>query len=157
MSTKKFTAVIQRNGTSTDAAYVAIPFDVKAEYGASRVKVKAAFDGHPYRGLLVNMGTGCHILGIRKDVREAIGKAIGDKVIVELEQDTEERRVEIPELLAKSFKSKPQAKKFFDTLSYTNQKEYVVWITSAKKEETRDRRLKDTITKLLDGKKNPTA
>jgi len=50
-------------------AYVEIPFDVKSEFGKSRVPVHATFDGVAYEGYLVRMGTECHILGIRKDIR----------------------------------------------------------------------------------------
>ena len=67
-----------------DGAYVEIPFDVKAVYAKARVPVHATFDGHPYDGSLVRMGTPCHILGIRKDIRAAIGKQPGDRVEVTL-------------------------------------------------------------------------
>ena len=65
-----------------DSAYVEIPFDVKSEFGKGRVSVHASFDGHPYDGILVRMGTPCHIIGIRKDIRAAIGKQSGDIVHV---------------------------------------------------------------------------
>lgn len=65
-----------------DGAYVEIPFDVKATFGKGRVPVHATFDGEPYDGSLVRMGTPCHILGIRKDIRAKIGKQPGDMVLV---------------------------------------------------------------------------
>lgn len=65
-----------------DGAYVEIPFDVKQEFGKGRVAVCAAFDGVPYRGSIVKMGTPCHILGIRKDIRAQINKQPGDEVHV---------------------------------------------------------------------------
>lgn len=79
----EFDAVI-RKVDGIDGAYVEIPFDVKAVYGKARVPVSAAFDGTPYEGSLVKMGTPCHILGIRKDIRAAIGKQPGDTVRVTL-------------------------------------------------------------------------
>lgn len=69
-----------------DGAYVEIPFDVKAEFGKGRVPVSATFDGEPYNGSLVRMGTPCHILGIRKDIRAKIGKQPGDTVHVVLQE-----------------------------------------------------------------------
>lgn len=102
------------------------------------------------------MGTGCHLIILRKDVRKAIGKNVGDKIKVELEQDVEERKVEIPADLKKAFSAKPKAKKFFETLSYSNKREFAQWLTSAKKIETRESRLEQTIEKLLAGKKNPS-
>ena len=79
----EFDAVIIKN-PDMDAAYVEIPFDVKARYGKGRVAVHAEFDGFPYDGQLVRMGTPCHIIGIRKDIRAAIGKQPGDRVHVKL-------------------------------------------------------------------------
>lgn len=69
-----------------DGAYVEIPFDVKAEFGKGRVPVNATFDGEPYTGSLVRMGTPCHIIGLRKDIRAKIDKQPGDMVKVTLEE-----------------------------------------------------------------------
>ncbi len=153
---KTFKARIERPDQGS-GAFVSLPFDVEKEYGTrGHVKVKAWFDGYPYRGIAANMGTGCHILIVRKDVRAAIGKDIGDKVTVELEHDTEERVLEVPKPLEKALAKSAKARKFFDSLSFTNRKEYCQWISSAKREETREKRLASTIEKLLAGKKNPS-
>jgi hypothetical protein len=69
-----------------DAAYIEVPFDVKAEFGKGRVKVHATFDGEPYVGSVVKMGTPCHVIGIRKDIRAKIGKQGGDVVKVTLKE-----------------------------------------------------------------------
>lgn len=45
---------------------------------------------------------------------------------------------------------------FFDSLSFTNKKEYVVWILSAKQEKTKTDRLGKLTEKLLEKKKNPS-
>ncbi|MDR0462990.1 MAG: DUF1905 domain-containing protein [Pseudomonadales bacterium] len=79
----KFDAVIQKV-PDIDGAYVDIPFDVKAEFDKSRVPVHATYDGEPYDGSLVRMGTPNHILGIRKDIRAKINKQPGDTVHVTL-------------------------------------------------------------------------
>jgi hypothetical protein len=152
-----FEAILEKPDNKMDIAYVAIPFDVEGEYGTKgQVKVKATFDGYEYRGVIANMGTGCHIIGLRKDVRAAIGKQVGDSVKVTIEKDTEERIVEMPEDLEKLLSKNKAAKTFYDSLSFTNRKEYAVWISSAKKEETKEKRLMDTLAKLLKGKKNPS-
>lgn len=61
-----------------------------------------------------------------------------------------------PEDLEQLFTLHPKAKHFFDTLSFSNRKEYVTWITGAKKEDTRKRRLDSALEKLKAGKKNPS-
>jgi len=69
-----------------DGAYIEIPFDVKTEFGKGRVKVHASFDGEPYDGSIVKMGTPCHIIGIRKDIRAKIRKQPGDVISVTLKE-----------------------------------------------------------------------
>lgn len=80
-----FDAVIQKV-PDIDGAYVEIPFDVRQVFGKRRVKVHATFDGAPYDGSLVQMGTPGHILGLRKDIRAAIGKQAGDRVHVTIQE-----------------------------------------------------------------------
>ena len=70
--------------------------------------------------------------------------------------DFEKRLVVPPVELDKFFTKHKEAQAFFVSLSFTNQKEYVSWIESAKKDETRQRRLETALEKLLAGKKNPT-
>jgi len=83
----EFEAIIQKT-PDMDAAYVAVPFDIKTAYGKGRIKVHATFDNEPYDGSIVNMGVKnadgsiCYIIGIRKDIRAKIGKQAGDLVKV---------------------------------------------------------------------------
>ncbi len=77
-----------------DGAYVEIPFDVKAEFGKGRVPVTATFEGEPYEGSLVRMGTPCHIIGIRKDIRAKIGKQPGDVIKVTIQERVAKARGE---------------------------------------------------------------
>ncbi len=139
-----------------DAAYLCLPFDPIKEYGRkSNIKVKATIDGELYRGSLVDMGLGTMLIVIQS-VRKKIGKNPGDIVHVTLEEDHDERNVEVPSDLAELFRVNPQASEFFSTLSYTNQKEYINWILSAKREETRKSRLAKTMELLLLIRKNPS-
>lgn len=71
-----------------DGAYIEIPFDVKAEFGKGRVAVTATFNGELYEGSLVKMKTPCHIIGIRKEIREKIGKQPGDIIKVTIQERT---------------------------------------------------------------------
>ena len=151
-----FRALLETDKKNTDNAYVTIPFDVKKTYGTQgQVKVNATFDNHPYRGVMANMGGGRHIIGVRKDIRLAIGKSVGDWIRVTIEQDLEIRTVSVPAELQKILDKNPKVKSFFDSLSYTNRKEYVVWIISAKKTETKENRITQTLSKLLQNKRNP--
>lgn len=81
----EFTAEIKKV-PDIDGAYIEFPYDVKAEFGKGRVKVLATFDGEPYEGSLVRMKTPGHIIGVRKDIRQKIGKQPGDTVRVTVKE-----------------------------------------------------------------------
>jgi hypothetical protein len=146
-----FTAILQ-NADRGGGAYVEIPFDVEAAFGSKRPKVKALIEGIEYRGTLVRMGTDCHILGIRKEIREQVGKTFGDEIQVTVKADFEERVVDVPPELAAELKQDSDAAAFFDKLSFTHKREYVTWINEAKKAETRQTRVLKTIEMLKQGK-----
>lgn len=146
-----FTAEIKNAGGG--GAFVDVPFDVEAVLGSKRPKIKATIDGVPYRGLLVRMGSDCHMLLILKSIREQIGKTFGDKVKVTVELDTEPRVVAVPKDLLMELKKDKEAKVFFEKLSFTHKREYVNWIQEAKKEETRANRVLKAIEMLKQGKK----
>jgi hypothetical protein len=148
---QSFSAVIQNAGGG--GAFVEVPFDVEQAFGSKKPKIKAMIEGIPYRGTLVRMGTECHLLLILKSIREQVGKTFGDEVNVTVEPDIEPRVIEIPAELKKLFKTEKEAKAIFEKLSYTHQREYVMWINEAKKEETRQSRIVKTIEMLKKGKK----
>lgn len=132
-------------------AFVEIPFRVEEVYGnRGRVKVRATFDGHEYRGSLAPMG-GVHVLGLLKGIRAAIGKDIGDRVRVGLELDLEPRTVDVPPELDEALRGAPDVRARFDDLSYTHRREYAQWVAEAKKAETRARRAAKTIEMLRTG------
>jgi hypothetical protein len=154
MKEYKFEAVILKPD-KVDSGYIEFPFDVFKEFGKrGQVKVKAYFDGYEYRGSLVKMGTQCHIIGLNQQVRNAINKKPGDMVQVVIVEDTEKRTVEIPEDLLTAFSEIKEARIAFDKLSFTHQREYVEWISSAKKQETRSSRINKCLEMLMtDNKK----
>lgn len=138
---------------SKGGAYIEIPFNVEEVYGAKRVKVKATFDGIEYRGSLVRMGSDCHILGITKAIRQKIGKSIGDSVLVTLKEDDEPRFIEVPLEFKEIIEQDIELLNFWNTLSYSAQKKYADWMMSAKKEETRAKRLATSVEKLKNKEK----
>lgn len=82
---------ILREIPESGGAYVAFPWDIRAEFGKGRVKVHASFDGVPYDGSVVNMGiknpdgSVCYIIGVTKAIRAALGKRDGDTIRVVIE------------------------------------------------------------------------
>jgi len=69
--------------------------------------------------------------------------------------DPTTKSVRLPEDIALAFKKNKKQEEFFAKLSFTNKKEYIEWIITAKKEETRNERIKGTLERLAKGWKNP--
>ena len=154
MKKYKFKAAIEAGDGG--GAYVVFPYDVEKEFSAKgRVPVKATFDGVPYAGSLIKYGSPQHMLPMLKAIREQAGKGVGDTVSVEVWKDEEERTIDVPAPFKAAMK-KAGVLASFDRLSYTHRREYCRWITEAKKEETRARRLDEAVQMLKDGVKTPS-
>lgn len=155
MQTYTFDAVVQKH-PDLNATFVEFPYDVEKEFGKKgRIKVVATFNGIEYRGILVKMGTNCHWIGITQEIRKKLAIETGDKIKVTLKEDIEPRIVELPVDLRNLLETNALANQAFEKLSYTHKKEYVRWITEAKKNETRESRLQKTIELLIKGTKTP--
>ena len=76
----EYDAILHEN-PDNGGAYVTFPWDLKKEFGKSRIKVHAEFDGVPYDGSIVNMGlknpdgSVCYVIGVLKAVRTVLKKA----------------------------------------------------------------------------------
>ena len=69
--------------------------------------------------------------------------------------DPVKKTVKVPDDLEKSLKKSKKANEFFQTLSFSNKKEYIEWVVTAKREETRSERVKGSVERLEKGWKNP--
>lgn len=70
--------------------------------------------------------------------------------------DVANKIINLPEDLEIELKKQPSTFDFYQGLSYSNRKEYVLWVLSAKQEKTRIDRIFKTVEKLAAGKKNPS-
>lgn len=118
--------------------------------GAKRFPVKATVNGYTWRTSVVRM-KGEFLLGLNREVREGAGAQAGDTVQVEIELDEAPREVDVPEALAGALAGDPVAKREFEGLSFTHRKEYARWISEAKREETRERRVAEALDRLREG------
>ena len=70
--------------------------------------------------------------------------------------DVDNRIVRLPDEIKAVLGKNQQALANYEKLSYSNRKEYVLWILTAKQEKTREERLVKLVEKLEAGKKNPS-
>jgi bifunctional DNA-binding transcriptional regulator/antitoxin component of YhaV-PrlF toxin-antitoxin module len=149
----KFRAKIEPAGIG--GTYVLFPYDTEKEFGTKgKVPVKAILGGIAYTGSLIKYGAPQHMLHVPKAIREEMGKGVGDVVEVVVWKDDEERKLEVPTELARVMKREGLLE-FFDSLSYTHRKEYCRWISEAKKEETRAKRLERAVVMMRAKVKTP--
>ncbi|QKW40194.1 DUF1905 domain-containing protein [Actinomadura sp. NAK00032] len=115
--------------------------------GGARPRVKITVNGHSWRSRVAIM-RGRHLLGLSNANRQAADVAIGEEVEVDLELDTEPRDVVEPPDFARALDDDPAARAAYDTLTDSRKREHVRAIESAKKPETRRRRIEKAVAAL---------
>ena len=136
--------------TGKTGTYVVVPLDAPAVFGRARPPVRGTINGSPLRSTITKYGGDDYLLVINREVREAAGVAAGEIVELDLELDTKPRTVRVPKDLAAALDEKTRSA--FDRMSYTHRREYVEWITEAKRDETRRRRIAKAVDLIADGK-----
>lgn len=130
--------------------FVAVPDRViEALGGGARIPVNATFNGLPYRGSIVRMG-GPPCIGVPKAIIAQAGVAVGGRLDVVVERDTEVRTVDPPPDLKKALAKNAAAKAAWEKLSYSRKRELAQSIESARAPETRARRLGKALDDLIE-------
>ncbi len=150
----KFETVLYRpegRGTST---FARCPIPITERFGArGQIPVVGTINGIPFRGMLMPWCDGTHFITVDQALREAAGVKTGDHVLVECEIDDKPRTVEIPVELAEAFSTDTDAKVVWKSLALSHRKEFVRWISEAKRPETRRIRSAKAVTMLRNGEK----
>ncbi|MEU2121117.1 YdeI/OmpD-associated family protein [Nocardia niwae] len=125
-----------------------VPPEVVAALGeGARPPVTITINGHSWKSRVALM-RGRYLLGLSNANRQAAGVEIGEEIEVEVELDTEPRVVVEPPDFAEALDADPVARATYDDLAYSRKREHVHAIESAKKPDTRQRRIEKAIATL---------
>ncbi|WP_257667329.1 YdeI/OmpD-associated family protein [Parapedobacter tibetensis] len=145
-----FNTTILQEGNNTG---IQVPEDAVEKLAAGkRPPVKVTLNGFTYRSTIAVMG-GRFLIPLSAERRTKANVKGGDQLDITLALDTEPREVELPNDFKAALNKNKKALTFFEGLSYSAKLRYVLPITQAKTEETRQLRIEKAITDLVAGKK----
>jgi hypothetical protein len=149
MTSVSFRAVVEsaRGGGHV----VEVDPDVADALGAKhRTRVRGTLDDAEYRSNLISMG-GRLVLGVHKATLKAAGRHTGDTVRVTMAIDAETLpNDEVPTILARALQKNARARRAWDSMPPSHRRRYVGFITEAKRDETRERRVDDSIRQMIE-------
>jgi bacteriocin resistance YdeI/OmpD-like protein/uncharacterized protein DUF1905 len=144
MRSKTVTVQIHHEGSM---CFIPVPFDPKEVFGKTRAPVSVTLNGYTYRSTIFSMH-GLVGIPLRQSHREAAGIDTRRKIAVKIALDTRLRTVTPPPDLKKALAGSAPLREAWEALSYTYRREHAEALTSAKKPETRERRLAAILSSL---------
>jgi hypothetical protein len=119
------------------------------------VSVEGTLNGFPIRITLEPDGRGGHWLKVDRKLIEGAGLAAGDIVRLEITPVVEEPEPSVPSDLRKALAAAPQARKVWSDITPIARRDWIQWITSGKRAETRALRIDKACDMLAKGKRRP--
>ena len=120
----------------------------------SMTTVDGTLNGHRFLATLEPDGRRSHWLKVTKALREAAGAAVGDTVTLEIAPVEKEPEPKVPADLREALAANPGARAQWTSITPVARRDWIHWITSGKKAETRERRILTACDKLACGKRN---
>ena len=145
----RLAATLEQRGPA--GAFVLTDEQVAALGGGKKTfPVRVAVNGTALALRLARMG-GENLVGLARAARDQAGVDIGSSYDVEISLDSGERAVEVPDDLTAALATEPAVQAAFAALAYAHRKEFVRWITEAKREVTRADRVAKTVEMVRAG------
>jgi hypothetical protein len=150
----KFKAKLSRPAQpkSAEWTFLVLPAAASAKLPSrSMVTVDGTFAGVPFVATLEPDGAGSHWLRVEKKLRQAAGLAAGDVVALEIAPVDEEPEPKVPADLKRALSGNRAAKATWADITPVARRDWIHWITSGKKAETRVKRIGVACDKLASG------
>jgi hypothetical protein len=154
-STLRFSAkLLPAEGADRVAAVLLLPKDVSGGLLSGDAKTaEGIINTFPFRATLQRDGKGNVCLTLNKALRDAADAGIGDLVSVEVTRVDDEAEVRAPVDLVKALASAPKAQAQWKEITPMARRDWILWLCSAKLEETRQTRIKKACSMLASGKR----
>ena len=159
-TTIRFKAKLLRPAESakTDSwTFLILPKNASAKLPSrGMTAVEGTINGFAFQAVLEPDGQKSHWLKVDRKLREAAGAETGNVVTLEIAPAAEEPEPTVPTDLRKALAAAaPKARKLWSDITPIARRDWIQWITSAKQEETRIRRIKNACSMLAAGKRRP--
>jgi hypothetical protein len=115
--------------------------------------VEGTINGYPFQATLEPDGQKSHWLKVNRKLREAAGAEAGDVVSLEIMSIEKEPEPQVPADLRRALAAAPQARILWSDITPAARRDWIHWITSAKRSETRARRVENACEMLAAGKR----
>ncbi|WP_334179537.1 YdeI/OmpD-associated family protein [Pseudoxanthomonas sp.] len=152
----RFTATLRRPAQPKAATwtFLVLPKAVSATLPTrGMTTVEGTFAGQPFQATLEPDGDGSHWLKVEKALRTAAGVEAGDAVDLVIAPAKQEPEPVVPPDLRKALTAAPEAKAVWSSLTPVARRDWIHWITSGKKAETRVKRIATACDMLASGKR----
>jgi hypothetical protein len=154
----RFKAKLNRPTASAAKAgswtFVTLPKAASAKLPSrGMTSIEGTINGHPFRATLEPDGNRSHWLKVSRKLREAAKAEVGDIVTLEIAVNRKEPEPRVPSDLRKALASAPKARAVWKDITPVARRDWIQWIVSAKRPETRARRVENARSMLAGGKR----
>jgi Bacteriocin-protection, YdeI or OmpD-Associated/Domain of unknown function (DUF1905) len=156
VSSIRFKARLQRPAAPKGAswAFLVLPKAASAKLPTrSMTTIEGTINDHAFRATLAPDGQQSHWLQVTKTLLEAAGAVVGDNVTLEITPAGKEPEPRVPADLRKALAATPKALEVWSDITPVARRDWIQWITSAKRSETRVRRISNACEMLAAGKR----
>lgn len=140
-----------------DWTFLTLPRETSAKLPSrGQVTVEGTFNGRPLLTTLEPDGEGGHWLKVDRTLPAAAGAAAGDVVTLEIAPVEQEPEPTVPADLKKALAAAPaKTRAVWADITPAARRDFIHWITSGKKAETRVKRIATACDMLAKGKRRP--
>jgi len=156
----RFSATLHRPARidkSADWTFLNLPEVASAKLPSrGQVSVEGTLNGAAFQATLQPDGNGGHWLKVDEKLRKAAGAKVGDEVTLEIAPMSDEPEPQVPADLKKALTAAPmKAREAWMDITPAARRDFIHWITSGKKAETRVKRIATACDMLAKGKRRP--